>query len=41
MILQLRQDHADPFRIPRESGDDPLAAVILPTIKAYSPRERG
>ena len=27
--------------IPRESGDDPYAALRTPLEKAYSPRERG
>ena len=30
-----------PISIPRESGDDPVFAVVVAATEQYSPRERG
>ncbi len=32
---------ADPYRIPRESGDDPNINQMAKATNMYSPRERG
>ena len=41
MIRVVNRSTTVPSRIPRESGDDPVADLIGITTPQYSPRERG
>ena len=41
MSPQLVHDYDRAWRFPRVSGDEPLAKLLVETLDAFSPRERG